>query len=115
MYFEVSLLQKRWLKEKECPDFLATTIKVCDPKKEPNLFSILCIGCTLHVTSSECKRSFSVLRRLHIWLRASMKTSRFSSVALMKIHYDVYVDYDRAVKIFLDLHPRVFNKDNLVY
>ena len=53
------------LKEKDCPGSLATSIIVCDPKKEP-FFSILPIDCTLHVTSSECESSFSVLRNYKI-------------------------------------------------
>ena len=49
-------------------------IKVCDKQKFPNIFDLPKIGCTLAVTSAECKYSFSAMRRFRIWLRCSMKS-----------------------------------------
>ena len=53
LHLEISVWQKRWLKEKNHPDSLATTTKVCDSKNKPNLFSVLRIDFTWHVTSSK--------------------------------------------------------------
>ena len=67
--------QRKW---SECsPEFRPTTlektIKECNDRV-PNIFVLLKIGCTLPVTSCECERSFSAMRRLRAWLRVSMKT-----------------------------------------
>ena len=67
---------------------------------------LLQIACTLPVTSCECERSASVLRRLHSWMRASMGQERLGSLALMHIHYDADVDIDNVVNIFAKKHAR---------
>ena len=58
------------------------------------MFVLLKIGCALPVTSCKCERRFSAMRRLRNWLRRNMKTGRLTSLALMKIHRDIAVDYD---------------------
>ena len=35
-----------------------------------------------------------------------MTTKRLSSLAIINIHRRVQIDYKRAAKIFLELHPR---------
>ena len=60
---EVLLWQRKWL---------AVAITKCDEKRFPNLFVLLKIACTFPITSAECERSFSAMRRLRTWLRASM-------------------------------------------
>ena len=39
----------------------------------PNIRVLLQVACTLPVTSCECERSASALRRLHNYMRASME------------------------------------------
>ena len=51
--------------------------------KYPKLLRILW---TLPVTSAECKRSFSTLKRLKTYLRSTMNTERQSGLAVMNIH-----------------------------
>ena len=99
----------------ELPDSLAAAIKKCDNSIFPNLFVLLKIGCTLPVTSCECERSFSVMRRLRSWLGVSMTMGRLRNLALMNIHRDMTVDYDDALKIFMQLHPRKRLLTNLIY
>ena len=48
--------------------------------------ALLNIACTLPVTSCECERSFSAMRRLRTWLRSSMTMNRMESIAIMNIH-----------------------------
>ena len=48
-----------------------------------DLFVVLQIAVTLPVTSCECERSFSIMRRLRTWLRASMTSERLSALALI--------------------------------
>ena len=84
----------------ERADSLAKSLKGCDQGQIPNIFVLLQIACTLGVTSGECERSFSTMRRLRTYLWA-----------LMNIHYGHNVDYHRAVDLFLKLHSRKLNKN----
>ena len=69
-------------------------------------FELLKIGCTLPVTSSECERSFSAMRRLRTWLRANMTTERLGSLAIMNIHYNEKIEYKQVSKLFFFLAPK---------
>ena len=54
----------------------------------PNVHKLLRILCRLPITSEECERSFSTLRRLKTHLRATMTSERESGLSLMNIHYE---------------------------
>ena len=45
------------------------------------------------------------MRRLRTWLRATMKSDRLSSLAIMNIHRNVEVDYKEAAKLFFYIVP----------
>lgn len=97
------------------PQNLAQSLKEIDETSFPNLFVLLKIAETLPVTSCECERSFSVMRRLRTWLRASMTSGRLSALALINIHYGHPIDYDIVTDIFLKLHSRKLDSLNLVW
>ena len=63
---ELRRWKRKWMdvKPDDRPDSLAKSIKVCDKLRFPNIFILIRIGCTLPVTSAECERSFSAMRRL---------------------------------------------------
>ena len=96
------------------PSTLASAIKECDKTRFPNLFILLKIGCTLPVTSCECERSFSTMRRLRTWLQSSMNMKRLSALAIMNIHRDIEVNYQKAAQLFFQLHPQKLQESNLV-
>ena len=100
--------------EKLRPKTIASSLKKCSKDMYPNLSALLKLAATLHETSCECE-SFYVLRRLRTWLRASMTTKRLSSLAIINIHREAQIDQKRAVKIFLELHPRKLNVSNLIF
>ena len=58
------------------------------------------------MTSCECERNASTLRRLRNFMRAGMTENRLTSLALMHIHYEQVVDLDTVVDLFAELHPR---------
>ncbi|XP_065650969.1 52 kDa repressor of the inhibitor of the protein kinase-like [Hydra vulgaris] len=109
--------KRKWsaIKPEDRPNTLAKAIKICDENQYPNLFELLKIGCTLPVTSAECERSFSAMRRLGTWLRASMTADRLVSLAIMNIHYNEIVDYKQVSKLFFTLHPRKLYEISLVF
>ena len=88
------------------PNSCAKAIKECDIDTFPNIHQLLKIACTLPVTSCECERSASVIRRLNTFMRSSMSEERLSSLALMHVHYDMEIDLDEAVNKFSNLHTR---------
>ena len=40
---------------------------------------------------------------------------RLESLAVMKIHRDIAIDYQKAAKMFLESHPRKMNENSLIY
>ena len=62
---EITLWMKKWenVPKSQRGSTLATVIKECDEDHFLNIFVLLKIACTLPVTSCECERSFSAMRR----------------------------------------------------
>ena len=79
----------RWKAKYQClrpgqrPDMLAASIKDCDPDSFANLHILLQIACTLPVTSCECERNASALRRLRNYMRATMECDWQANLALI--------------------------------
>ncbi len=96
------------------PSSPAQAIKDCDQDLFPNIYVLLQIACTIPVTSCECERSASVLRRLNTYMRASMGKTRLSHLALLHIHYDMQVDLDEVVDRYAQLHPRRMELESLI-
>lgn len=96
------------------PVSLAQTLKLCRKTCFPNIHTLMKLACTVPVTSCECERSASCLRRLHTFNRASMTQNRLSALALMHIHYDYPVELQQAVDVFARLHPRRLELDSVL-
>ena len=96
------------------PNSCSYAMKDCGAKAFPNISVLLRIACTLPVTSCTCKRSASVIRRLHTWTRATMGQNILSSLALIHIHRDMPVDLDEVVNIFITKHPRRLELGNVL-
>ena len=115
----VSLEVTRWklryekMRAAKRPATPSAAIKDCDPLHFPNIRALLQLACTLPVTSCECERSASTLRRLNNYMRASMGQNRLASLALLHIHYDQTINIDEVVNTFSRLHPRRMELDSL--
>ena len=96
-------------------DSCASSLKACDPDDFPNLYMLLKIVATLPVTTCECERSISTMRRLNNYMRCTMGESRLSSLALMHIKYDMPVNLEEIVNLFEGLHPRMMQFASLLY
>ena len=96
-------------------DSCASSLKTCVPDDFPNLYMLLKIAATLPVTTCECERSISTMRRLNNYMRCTMGESRLSALALMHIKYDMLVNLDEIVNLFEGLHPRMMQFTSLVY
>ena len=88
---DVELLRcrRKWYstEDAELPTRAVQIIAACDQEFFPNIHTLISILCTLPITSAECKRSFSTLRRLKTCLRSTMSSKQESEMALMKINY----------------------------
>ena len=113
---ELSRWKRHWanVPDSDYPSTCAQTLKMCNKEKFPNVYTLLQIACTVAVTSCECERSASALRRLHNFNRACMSQDRLTSLGLIHIHYDENIDVDEAVVIFRNLHPRKMGNDTLL-
>ena len=54
---------------------------------------------------SECERSASVLLQLNNYMRVSMGEKQAVTLELLQIHYDTFVDLDKVVDGYAQLHP----------
>ena len=88
------------------PDTPADALVFASETIFPNIHCLFRLICTLPVTSCECERSISVLRRLKTYLRSSMGQERLSGLALMHIHYGMEFDLDEIINIFARKRPR---------
>ena len=91
---------------------IAQALKQCDSDAYPNLSVLLKIAGTVAVTSCECERSGSVLKRLNTYLRASIRQERLNGLALMHISYDVEISVDRVMPVFVK-KPRALEFSNI--
>ena len=83
----------------------SAAIKECDD----DLYHTCSPACrTIPVTSRECERSASALRRHNNYMRSCMGKERLANLALLHIHYEQKIDADRVVDTFAHLHPRRF-------
>lgn len=101
--------------ETELPDSVASALKICDPSLYPNIYVLLKVGCVLPVTSCECERSASVVRRLNNYMRASQSIERLSGLALMNVNYGEKIDPDEVLDAFAKTHPRKLELNNLLW
>ena len=95
--------RREWLLADESvrrPDSIAKALKACDFHSFPNIYTLLQIYGTIAVTSCECERSGSVLKRLNTYLRASMGQERMSGLAFLHINHDIYMNEDEVIVRF---------------
>ncbi|KAF0726097.1 zinc finger MYM-type protein 1-like, partial [Aphis craccivora] len=62
---------------------------ICKKATFPNVFKLLQVALTIPVSSATCERSFSSMRRLKNWLRASMEQQRFTNLSILNIERDI--------------------------
>ena len=73
----------------------------------PDAMRLLRLLLTLPASSATSERSFSALRRLKTWLRATMTQARLNAVAVCHVHRErvAQVDVERVAAAFVQLNP----------
>ena len=100
---ELDLWKHKWQSQSSdplMPDSPSQTLLFARKSMWPNVHTILRLVCTIPVTSCECERSISVLRRLKTYLRSTMGQERLSGLALMHIQYGMELNLDEIINIF---------------
>lgn len=104
---ELHLWKCKWRSfSQPLPDTPAEALIFASRSMFPNIHELLRLVCTIPVTSCECERSVSVLRRLKTYLRSSMGQERLSGLALMHIHYGMELNLEEIINTFARKHPR---------
>ena len=111
---ELCLWEKYWVLNKEkCPSNVESTMSSLPPSNIlsamtaihfpgfENIKVVLRILATLPITSCECERSFSSMRRLKNYTRTTMSQSRFHSLALLYLHPQIIPDTTQVINKFL--------------
>ena len=98
---ELELWENYWINfTGSRPETVAQTLKQVNLKLFANLEIALRILATIPVTSCECERTFSALRRLKDYSRSTMSADRLNSLSLMYIHKDIMPDIDEVLDLF---------------
>jgi len=98
---ELSRWRRKWLNaDQDLPSSAVQTLEECNHQFFPNVHKLLRILCTLPITSEKCERSFSTLRGLKTYLRATVTSKRESGLALMNIHYGRQIDIGATTRHF---------------
>lgn len=74
-------------------------VALCPVAMFPNVHRLLQILATLPVTTAEAERSFSTLRRLKTYLRASTTNDRLLGLALLNVHRDIAVSPEDVLNV----------------
>jgi hypothetical protein len=87
-------------------DNIADSLREADATGYPNMNTAFTLLANLPITSCECERSASTLRRLKTWLRSTMTEGRLNGLALMHINRDIEIDCDSIINAFAEEHSR---------
>ena len=115
---EMLLWETYWTSvyKEEIPHTIAKTLLLTHEMKHsfPNIYTALRIMATVPVTSCECERAVSVLRRLKSYLRSTMSQERLNSLALMTIHRQISIDPEAILNTFARKQPRKMQLLNIL-
>ena len=107
IHAELALWEASWRCGIEMVEYdnIADMLRNCNELSFPNIFVALKILAVIPVTTCECERSLSALRRMKTWLRNTMLNERLNGLAMMHIHTDISVDIDPVVDEFTRQNP----------
>ena len=111
---ELDLWKHKWqsqLSNPSMPDSPSSALLFARKSMYPNIHTILHLVSTIPVTSCECERSVSVLRRLKTYLRSTMGQERLSGLALFVF---AQLELSFVVQLIIDFSCTIHSTDDLV-
>jgi len=103
---EAKRWKTRWAIGEVKPASLIDTLRVTNQYMYPSIYKILTILTTMPASSATAERSFSAMKRIKNYLRATMGDERLSSLALMHVHRSFQIDIDEVISVFAGLKNR---------
>ena len=107
---EMDIWEMYWLQKfsGKLPGYISTTLKETVMMKTtfPNIYKALCILGTIPITSCQCERSVSVLRRLKTYMRGTMAQERLNGLAALSVHRNMNISENEIIDKFARMHPR---------
>ncbi|XP_065654903.1 52 kDa repressor of the inhibitor of the protein kinase-like [Hydra vulgaris] len=100
IHAELELWEEFWKEKTELPSTILDTLKFMDMRGFPNILEAFHILATIPITTCECERSISTLRRIKTYTRSTMSENRLNGLALMSIHQEIVPDINRVIEIF---------------
>ncbi|XP_065681457.1 52 kDa repressor of the inhibitor of the protein kinase-like [Hydra vulgaris] len=101
IHAELYLRELFWINQSSIPSTVAGTLKSIDMRGFPNIRTAFIILETIPITTCECERSISVIRRLKTYSRSNMIESRFNSLLRVKAKlFQHFPDVERVIDIF---------------
>lgn len=108
---EYQLWVSKWKREQnsdiefKLPHCVVSALEACDVDLYPNIHVFLKILATLPISAATAERSFSTLRRVKTWLRASMLEERLT--ALLHIHPEITPDVANIINRFANKNRKL--------
>ena len=113
---ELGHWEEFWLTNKEfCPSNISNTLKLIPAEGFPNIHVALRILATLPITSCECERSFSGMKRVKTCLSSKMSQERQNGLSLMNFHLDKVPDVNIVCDKYLAAKDRVIDGKKFSY
>ena len=106
---ELDAWERFWVAYKKShPNTVLQTLKIMSPFADsfPDIHIALRLLATLPITSCECERSFSAMKKLKNYTRSTMTGERLDGIALMYIHFNIDLDLKEVIRIFALMGPR---------
>ena len=107
---EMDIWKMYWLQKfsGKLPDHISTTLKEMVMMKTtfPNIYTALCILGTIPITTCQCERSVSALRRLKTYMRGTMAQERLNGLAALSVHRNMNISENEIIDKFARMHPR---------
>ena len=72
----------------------------------PNIYTALCILGTIPITTCQCERSVSALRRLKTYMRGTMAQQRLNGLATISVHLKMIISENEIIDKFARMHQR---------
>ena len=72
----------------------------------PNIYTALCILGTIPITTCQCERSVSALRRLKTYMPRTMPQERLNGLAALSVYRNMNMSEIEIIDKFARMHPR---------
>ena len=88
------------------PSKLASSLKACNQKLFPNIFTCLHLPMIILVSTAATECSHSSLQVVKTKLQSTMCQNRLNALMLLYIHKDIPLTYNKIIDLYANRYPR---------